>query len=492
MGMSSTNTSQRGTSRGASATRTRVPTVADSAARDDTAIYCRRSKKGDKDQITVTRQKKLALEDVAKLGLGPIPPNRIYIDNGVSAWQRKRVRPGWDNLIAAAQHGEIKHIVCYHPDRLMRQPHDLEELLSISDQHGILLYGRVNRRDLQDPDDRYALRIEVAHACRSSDDTSRRLKDEMAERAEDGRPHTGKRRYGYSKDGMKVNEKEAAIIREIFNRFTAGEGPTTIAKDLNSRGIKTAMGNTWMPSTVRLQLRSRYAVGIRVHHGQEIGKGIWPMIIDRGLWDLAQEMLSYRAATEKAKGDDSRFYVLRGIVVCGKCGTRMGGHSGRYKCSREFRKDEKHCARSISAATLENFVEDAAIELLSKLTVDGRPSRSGEAEAAEAAIADDEAQLKELNQMWTEKTITTSEFRQMRQVITERIAENEKRTVVKPIKSLEGLTGPDARKKWEKLTDERKNATLRFLFNAVIVGEQTAAIGAFDYARIEIDQNSLG
>ncbi len=50
----------------------------------------------------------------------------------------------------AAQRGEIKHIVCYHPDRLMRQPRDLEELLSISDEYGIMLYGRVNRRNLQD------------------------------------------------------------------------------------------------------------------------------------------------------------------------------------------------------------------------------------------------------------------------------------------------------------------------------------------------------
>jgi site-specific DNA recombinase len=48
----------------------------------------------------------------------------------------------------------------------MRQPFDLEELLSISDERGITLYGRVNARNLQDPDDRYALRIEIAHACR--------------------------------------------------------------------------------------------------------------------------------------------------------------------------------------------------------------------------------------------------------------------------------------------------------------------------------------
>lgn len=65
----------------------------------------------------------------------------------------------------------------------MRQPHDLEQLLHIADEHDITLHGQANRRDLADPDDRFFLRIEVAHACRSSDDTSRRLRDGTVDRA---------------------------------------------------------------------------------------------------------------------------------------------------------------------------------------------------------------------------------------------------------------------------------------------------------------------
>ncbi len=40
------------------------------------AIYCRKSKKGDRQEVTVTRQKKLALADCAKLGL-VVSPDRI-------------------------------------------------------------------------------------------------------------------------------------------------------------------------------------------------------------------------------------------------------------------------------------------------------------------------------------------------------------------------------------------------------------------------------
>ncbi|MHB9860189.1 hypothetical protein [Streptomyces sp. YIM S03343] len=70
----------------------------------------------------------------------------------------------------------------------MRQPRGIEELLQVSDDHAITLHGEANRRDLSDPDDRSILRIEVAHACRSSEGTSRQLKSAMQDRAREGRP----------------------------------------------------------------------------------------------------------------------------------------------------------------------------------------------------------------------------------------------------------------------------------------------------------------
>ncbi|WP_326608935.1 recombinase family protein [Streptomyces scopuliridis] len=81
----------------------------------------------------------------------------------------------WDQLLERARRREFRHIIAHHPDRLMRQPRDLEELLQVSDEHQVVLHGEANRRNLSNPDNRFILRIEVAHACRSSDDTSRRL-----------------------------------------------------------------------------------------------------------------------------------------------------------------------------------------------------------------------------------------------------------------------------------------------------------------------------
>ncbi len=457
-----------------------------------TAIYCRKSKKGDKQQITVNRQKRLALDDCEKLGLS-VSPKHIYIDNGASAWQRNRKREGWDKLTESARRGEVKHIVCYHPDRLMRQLFDLEELLSISDEFGITLYGRVNARNLQDPDDRYALRIEFAHACRSSDDTSRRLKDQKQERAESGL-YNGTRPYGYTKNGMKLVPEEADIVREIFARFTKGETPYSIAVDLNQRGVFTAKGKAWTEASIRRQLKNNHIAGINVHQGEEIGTGKWPVIIPRTEWEL----LTFRssAAQKTRESRNRRTYILRGLVICGKCGTTMAGCSGTvYRCSRANRQDGHKCSRSMQAEPLEKFVEDAAVNLLTRLAVSTRRAPTTAVSAAEREIAEDEQQLRDLHDMWINKEIDSAQYRQDRRTIQARIRTNEKKTVVKvkQTAAIADLIGPGAKAAWSALTDERKNAVLRFLFSAVFVGPGTMSRfpGKTDFGRVEIEENEL-
>jgi len=206
------------------------------------AVYCRISKAWDEDQTGVDRQERLCREVAERLGLA-IVPGCVFVDNNRSAWQRSRKRPGWDALLGVIRAGRVAHVIVYHPDRLMRQPRDLEELLTLSDEHDITLHGQANRRDLSNADDRFFLRIEVAHSCRSSDDTSRRLRDALEDRARAGRPHASARRaYGYAPGGTAIVDSEAEIVREIFARYLDGDSPRQIAAELNERGIVTAKG----------------------------------------------------------------------------------------------------------------------------------------------------------------------------------------------------------------------------------------------------------
>lgn len=425
--------------------------------------------------------------------------DQVFVDNNRSAWQRKRKRPGWDALLAEASEGRVRHVLTYHPDRLMRQPRDLEELLQIADDHDITLHGQANRRDLADPDDRFFLRIEVAHACRSSDDTSRRLIDSMIDRVQDGRPHTGRRRYGYDKTGTVIVPEEAAIVREIFTRFLDGESPVQLAKRLYNRGEKTAQGRNWTAPRVRDVLDNRHVAAIRVFRGEEIGDGEWPAIIDRGMWREVRERRAYRAAALARGKHPSRFYLLRGVVTCTGCGKVMGGSGGsgaKYVCSPTHRLDVPRCNRAVSAPILEDFVTEAAINLLERLDLTEAPTPSALSAEDQAAIDADRQELDDLKDMWESQELKTREYRAMRKTVEARIAEVERKMIVRPTTEvLEGLVGANARENWKALEEaenyQRMNAVMRFLFAAVKIKEATKRGRQFDYGRIDIEQNPI-
>ncbi|MGH3753377.1 MAG: recombinase family protein [Pseudonocardiaceae bacterium] len=83
----------------------------------------------------------------------------------------------------------------------------------------------------------------------------------------------------------------------------------------------TAQGLRWTSGSVCGVISSRHVTGIRVFRGEDFGDGDWPVIIDRGTWTEAQDRRAYRAA---ARQRPFRFYVLRGLVMCKKCGCPVG------------------------------------------------------------------------------------------------------------------------------------------------------------------------
>jgi hypothetical protein len=64
---------------------------------------------------------------------------RWYEDRGVSAWNPRKVRPGYRQWLADACAGDpvARNVWSLHPDRMYRQPRELEEFLDAAKVHGI-------------------------------------------------------------------------------------------------------------------------------------------------------------------------------------------------------------------------------------------------------------------------------------------------------------------------------------------------------------------
>lgn len=261
------------------------------------------------------------------------------LKDGLSAWKRRVRRPGWQRLLERVEAGESDGIVVWHTDRLFRQPRDLEKLIELGER-GFKVYSAHGERDLANPDDRYILRIEVAHAARSSDDTSRRIKRRFATFREQGRMTGGPRRFGFpgkdqtwtpgdgqtSADRPMVSaelvQRERQAIKDAAKAIVTGGSLSAVARQWNREGLRTAAGREWVPITVRETLQRPTLGGVIEHEGKPVGRLDGEPILDQRTFERLRALFAGR---KRGRVVGER-YLGTGILRCGVCNTKMSAH----------------------------------------------------------------------------------------------------------------------------------------------------------------------
>lgn len=356
-------------------------------------IYCRLSKAVMDDTTNVddqeTRGRKVADNRGWRVAA-------VYKDNSRSAWQRTRKRPGWDQMLADIEAGTINAIIFYHGDRLIRQPFDLELLLNLARDRGILLASPTGARDLSNPDDQFILRIEAAQACRSSDDTSRRVKRHLDRRRADGYLRTGGaggRTFGFATDAVTHIPAEADAIREAARRVLAGEPAAAIARDLTGRGITGTKGQPLNYQRLAMILCRPQNAGL-MPGGQSKAK--WEPILDRDTWEDVCAILTTKGATY-GRTTQGRRFLLSGLINCDTCKKSMTawyvkGSTHVYKCV------NPGCQRKMSRSQpyLDAHVRGLTVSLLNSNKVTEKMPDPVEDKALERQIIARRTQLEEI------------------------------------------------------------------------------------------------
>lgn len=87
-------------------------------------------------------------------------------------------------------------------------------------------------------------------------------------KAKSGGKACGTAPFGYSwndKAEIVVDEEQAQTVKEIYSLYLKGLSLQAIADDLNSRGIVTDRGNTWVKQSVSVILKNDFYIGIITH-----------------------------------------------------------------------------------------------------------------------------------------------------------------------------------------------------------------------------------
>jgi hypothetical protein len=404
-------------------------------------------------------------------------------------WHRSGPRPGWDALLTAARAGNFHHLIIDEPEELFRRhPGAFATFLAVVDEQGLVLHTPAGPWDLNDLAVLRALREQADEADRASQWVSQAVRSAHEDAAAAGRPHGGGRRaYGYQAGTHVLVESEAAVVREIFARFLAGESLRGIGWDLNSRDIPTAYGGRWSPDKIaRVIAAPRYA-GLRVFRG-EIARasdgtylmGAWEPCVTVAEWEKARAQRLSRAEVDAAGRRPDRAYLLTGLVWCMRCdrhmvGTMVGTYP-MYACTDSSRLTPDRCTRHIAAERLETYIEDHVIRVL--LRWDDRS-----VDSAPVAV--------------TTRTPTPHTGRDVPQhdgpgPARPRNHTADQAVVVRRTDALDGVvTGQGARFAWDRLSYHRKAAVLRFVLAAIRVGASSTPRNVFDYSRVEIVPHAL-
>jgi len=376
------------------------------------AIDARISADVDGKSLGVQRQ----LEDCRKLAADRgWPVGAEYVDNDVSAFSGKPRRE-YARMLADLESAARDAVIVYNLDRLHRRPVELEEFVALCEWVGVSQVATVTADiDLGNDDGLFMARIFAASAAKESGRKSARVRRKLVQNAERGLPHGSVRPFGYEPDKITIRQSEAVVVREMVDRYLAGQSIKSLTVWLNESRIAPAVAKSWQTSAVRQILCSGRIAGLREHRGQVIGPAKWPAIITPAERDRVLARVAARAVT---KTRAARTYLLSGMLRCGRCGNRLFSQAHHVNPDNRVRRyvclkgpDHGGCGRlTVVAEPVEQLLTDAVLTRLDSPhlaeALDGRSNADRDVAALAAAVEADQTRLDELAGLYADGAIS--------------------------------------------------------------------------------------
>ena len=235
---------------------------------------------------------------------------------------------------------------------------------------------------------RLTLNILLSFAQFEREIISERTRDKMGAARKKGKWLGGQPILGYDIDKenhkLIINEKEAELVREIFNLYIKERSLLSVAMILNEKGYKTKRYITRsgkISGDVRFKnihiqhiIRNILYTG-KVKYNGEIYQGMHEPIVKSDIFKQAQEILANNRVKRNVAKNAKNIGLLSHILRCNACNgamihtyTSKGKYKYRYYvCSNTQKYGSKTCPnRSLNAQE----IEDAVMDCLKKINSD--------------------------------------------------------------------------------------------------------------------------
>lgn len=310
------------------------------------AIYCRVSTTEQAEEgYSIGEQERILIEYCEK---NHYKVYKTFCDAGISGKDIKH-RPAMTQLLEEAIEKKFNMLISWKINRISRRLGDAIKIIDLLEKNGIKYCSYSEPFETATPAGRMQFQMMALIGEFERNTIAENVKMGMLAKARLGEWCGGIAPLGYDwqvmegyensvrkKSKLVINEKEAEIVRSVYEEYASGKGYKAIVNRLNKSGCKSKMGNYFGVAQLRSILTNPVYIGkVRYNVRRDwaekrrsninptpiICDGIHEAIIDEELFNKVQYMI------EQKNGKPSRIhdgeYPLTGILKCPECGAGM-------------------------------------------------------------------------------------------------------------------------------------------------------------------------
>jgi len=357
-----------------------------------------------------------------------------YDDGGFSGGGMDR--PGLQQLLADIRAGLVDTVVVYKVDRLTRSLTDFARMVEVFDAKGVSFVAVTQQFNTTTAMGRLTLNVLLSFAQFEREVIGERIRDKVAASKRKGIWMGGNLPFGYSVRERKliVNEEEAGIVRDIFERYLKLGSVRFLANELRGRGIvsnarvskkvNASGGKEFSRGALYYLLSNPVYLG-EVRHRSDRYPGQHEAIISRELWDQVQQRQQNRGVRG---GERGKTEVPRNPLA-GKLFDKSGEPLYVQGAAKGQRRYRYYVSKSLVVGDSENPQQGwriAAPEIERKVST-GAQALLGDRAAITLALEQSGIDLNWLPsvlttvQVWNERLASTSESAVALEALVERV-----------------------------------------------------------------------
>lgn len=254
---------------------------------------------------------------------GWVPVVNQYDDGGLSGGSMQR--PALQRLLTDIKSRKVQIVVVYKVDRLTRSLADFAKIVDILDAHGASFVSVTQQFNTTTSMGRLTLNMLLSFAQFEREIAGERIRDKIAASKAKGMWMGGYVPLGYDVKDRKlvINENEASVVRNIFQRYVALGSVQLLRAELNCggqtskrrecRNPRLAGGRAFSRGALYTLLQNRIYRG-EIVHGDKVYQGQHEPILDLELWQAVHDMLAGNRNNRLLAVDAAAPSLLAGLV----------------------------------------------------------------------------------------------------------------------------------------------------------------------------------